>query len=124
MRHLAALLSITLSATALAHGTLHPAHGGLIQEGRATTVELVVLPSATTVYLTDHGKPVASTGASGDIIVLEGSKKTVLPLQAAAGNTLTAAGGTVSPRTRAIVRLSLPGREAEQLRFAFGQPSH
>lgn len=123
-RFITLTLAVTFSSLALAHGDLQPAHGGLIQEGRATTVELVMQPAGTTVYLSDHGQPVASKGASGQIVMLDGGTKSTLQLKPAAANTLTAAGATPSPRTRLIVNLTLPGRASEQLRFSFGPASH
>lgn len=118
------MMATTFSSLALAHGDLLPAHGGLIKEGRATTVELVMQPDGTTVYLSDHGKPVSSSGASGQIVMLDGGKKSTLNLKPASANTLTAAGAAPSSRTRLIVNLTLPGRATEQMRFSFGPSSH
>lgn len=110
--------SLLLAGTAFAHGDLKPAHGGHIQEGSRTTVELVVDAAATRVFLSDHGKTVPSAGASGEVILLDGGHKTTVPLTAASDNVLTGPGTTVRAGAKAIVRVTPAGRPTEQLRFA------
>ncbi len=111
------LLTLLLSGQVLAHGDLAPAHGGLIQEGTSLTVELRVEPAMTMVYLSDHAVPVSAQGAGGELILLSGGKKTVIPLAPAGDDALMGPGARLAPGARAVVRLTVPGRGEEQLRF-------
>lgn len=113
-----ALVGALTASQALAHGKLQPAHGGVIVEGPRTTVELVVTPVATTVYLSDHGKTLASSGSRADVVLLQAGKKTELPLTAGPGNTLTGPGATVTTGAKAMLRLQRPGQPLEQIRLS------
>lgn len=113
------LVALSLgSALVQAHGELRPAHGGVIVEGPQTTVEIVLTPQETRLYLSDHGRPLDSRGVRADLVLLSGGKKSVVPLQAAGSNQLSAPALRVTADSLAIVRLQRPGQAPEQLRFA------
>lgn len=110
-------LGLLLAGQAFAHGDLAPAHGGLIQEGQAVTVELLVRPDMTMVYLSDHASPLEAQGASGELVLLSGGKKSVIPLAPAGGNALMGPGAQAAQGAKAVVKLQVPARGEEQLRF-------
>ena|SRR3990167_1322741 len=116
---LALLCSSLFSLPVLAHGTLAPAHGGVIVEGKSITAELVAKPERLAVYLSNHGKPVDAQGASGEVLLLSAGKKASVPLTPAEGNRLDGSGDyQLAPGAKAIVKLSVPGTGDEQLRFS------
>jgi len=110
-------MGLLLSLQAFAHGDLAPAHGGLIKEGKSMTVELLAGPDMTMVYLSDHASPVVVQGASGELVLLSGGKKSVIPLAPAGGNALMGPGIQAAKGAKAVVKLSVPARGEEQLRF-------
>ena len=116
---LALLCSSLFSLPVFAHGSLEPAHGGVIVEGKSITAELVATPESLAVYLSNHGKPVDAQGAAGEVLLLSAGKKASVPLAPAEGNRLDGSGDyQLAPGAKAIVKLSVPGSGDEQLRFS------
>ena len=65
------------------HGHDHdhrPLHGGIVAEAGDLNYELVARPDSLTIYVTDHGKPVAATGARGTATVHSANEKTTAVL--------------------------------------------
>jgi hypothetical protein len=94
-----ALSSSLLCSLALAHGDWPAQHGGIMNEGGETSFELIQKGQATTVCLSDHGKPVATRGANGTLQVTRAGKETRHDLKAVAdGNCLAASGAVVKLR--------------------------
>jgi hypothetical protein len=113
------LCSSLLSLPVFAHGTLEPAHGGVIVEGKSITAELVATPERLEVYLSNHGEPVDARGASAEVLLLSAGKKAAVSLTPAEGNRLSGSGDyQLAPGAKAIVKLSLPDAASEQLRFS------
>jgi nitrogen fixation protein FixH len=111
--------SIALSASlAFADGVLKPQHGGVMAEATSGhRVELVGGTDQVMVYLTDHdGNPVDSNGVTGDITLLSGTEKSKATLTPAGNNQLTAKAKALSG-TKAIVKVTLPGKPADQMRL-------
>jgi hypothetical protein len=79
-----------LAATAaLAHDDHgKPQHGGVVAEASTFQVELVAGPKGPVLYVTDHGKPLSTAGASGKLVVLAAGQKSELALAPAGGNRL------------------------------------
>ncbi|MDP3817125.1 hypothetical protein [Pseudomonas sp.] len=116
---LALLCSSLFSLPVFAHGSLEPAHGGVIVEGKSITAELVATPESLAVYLSNHGKPVDAQGAAGEVLLLSAGKKASVPLASAEGNRLEGNGDyQLAPGAKAIVKLSVPDSGDEQLRFS------
>lgn len=116
---LALLCSSLFSLPVLAHGSLEPAHGGVIVEGKSITAELVAQPEGLAVYLSNHGEPVSAQGASGEVLLLSAGQKANVKLAPAEGNRLDGSGDyQLAPGAKAIVKLSVPGTGDEQLRFS------
>ncbi len=112
------VLSMLLPSWVYPHGDLIPAHGGLITEGKNITVELVTQPDMTRVYLSEHGTPIDSSAASGELILLSGGKKSQIPLAPAGYNALSGPGVNPEPNAKAVVRVNVPDVGKEQIRFA------
>lgn len=115
------LIAATLAlftSLAFADGLLKPQQGGVMAETQSGhRVELVAEVDQMGVYLTDHGgKPVDSKGASGEVTLLVGSAKTTAVLAPAGGNRLTAK-AKAAAGAKAIVKVTLPGKPAEQVRL-------
>lgn len=65
-------------------GTGHdhgPKHGGVAREVKNVTCELVARPDIMTLYVSDHGKLIATEGAKGEATIDAGNEKTRVPLQ-------------------------------------------
>ncbi|SMF03492.1 hypothetical protein [Pseudogulbenkiania subflava] len=119
MKHLLIAASLAFSTgLAFADGDLKPQQGGVMAETQSGhRVELVAEADQLAVYLTDHGgKPVDSKGASGEVTLLVGSAKTTAALVPAGGNKLTAK-AKAAAGAKAIVKVTLPGKAAEQVRL-------
>lgn len=111
--------SIALSTgLAFADGVLKPHHGGAIVEAKSgNRIELVAEAEQLTVYLSSHdGKPVESKDVSGEITVLSGTEKTKVTL-APAGDNQMVAKAKAATGAKAIVKFTLPGKPAEQVRL-------
>ncbi|MGV8893189.1 MAG: hypothetical protein ACOH2K_09680 [Burkholderiaceae bacterium] len=119
MKKLLIAVSIALSTSfAFADGVLKPQHGGVVVEAASgNRVELVAGAEQLTVYLSSHdGKPVNSKGANGEITVLSGTEKTRATL-APAGDNQMVAKAKAAAGAKAIVKFTLPGKPAEQVRL-------
>jgi len=116
----AVLACATLAGTAaLAHDEHgKPQHGGIVAEAGTFQGELVAGPKGPTLYLTEHGKPVPTAGASGKLVVLAGGQRTDLALSPAGDNRLAAAQPQPLPKgARAVATVSLKDGRSGALRF-------
>ena len=117
----AAALAFT-ATTFAADGHSHdpkPMHGGVVAEASDIEFELVARADAVTVYVRDHGKALATQGASGKLTVLAGAEKTEAALAPAGENKLEARGSfKVGPGTKLVAAVNLPGRKPVNVRFA------
>lgn len=117
-KHMLLAIGLLLPSWLHAHEDLAPAHGGLITEGKAITIELVVQPDMTRVYLSDHGTLIDASAATGELILLSGGKKSQIPLAPAGDNVLAGPGFTPEPDAKAVVRVNVPDVGKEHIRFA------
>jgi len=60
---LAALALAALPASAFAHGSMKPQHGGLVHMSGETLIELVTGPKGVDVYLSEEDEPVPAAGS-------------------------------------------------------------
>ena len=119
MKKLLIAVFITLfTSLAFADGNLKPHHGGAMAEAASgNRIELVARTDQLTVYLINHdGKPVDSKGASGEITLLSGTEKTKALLTPTSDNQMIAATKAAAD-AKAIVKFTLPGKHAEQMRL-------
>ncbi|HEY0489191.1 MAG TPA: hypothetical protein VGD30_06720 [Telluria sp.] len=113
----AVALSLAFTGNAVAHGS-KARHGGIVQTAGDLSFELVSKDDAAVIYVDDHGKDLATTGASGTLTVLTGTKKTVLPLAAGEGNTLVATGARLAKGAKAVASINLASKGTVSVRFS------
>lgn len=100
------------------HGA-KPQHGGVVTEASDIEFELVAKGGAVTIHVRDHGKPLATQGATGKLTVLSGSDKAEGPLAPAGDNRLEAKGDfKVGPGSKLVATVSLQGKKPINVRFA------
>ncbi|RTL64229.1 MAG: hypothetical protein EKK41_21720 [Hyphomicrobiales bacterium] len=88
---LAFMLSVTTLQAARAHDTSAGPNGGQVIEVKGHHVELTTTGKDLTLHLTDEAHAaIASQGASGRAVILEGSKQATAALTPAAPNKLVA----------------------------------
>ena len=94
-----------------------PKHGGVVVETKAGDLELVAKPELIVIHVSDHGKPMKLTSASGKVTVFNGNDKTEAPLTLV-GDKLEAKGSfKVGAGAKALAEVSLNGKPAVSARF-------
>ena len=115
--------ALAFAATAFAadphsHGP-KPQHGGIVAEASDIEFELVAKADTITLHVRDHGKALATQGATGKVTVLSGADKAEAALAPAGDNKLEAKGAfKVGPGTKLVATVSLQGRKPINMRFA------
>ena len=116
----AVLAGAALAGTAVLAHDEHgkPQHGGIVAEAGTFQGELVAGPKGPTLYVTDHGQPVPTAGASGKLVVLAGGQRSDLALSPAGDNRLAPAQPFALPTgARAVATVSLKDGRNGALRF-------
>ncbi len=115
----AASIAFSLSfgaGQALAHAEHgQPQHGGVHAEAGEAQFEIVAKDGKLTVYVTSHGAPVDTAGASGKLTVLAGTAKSDFDLKPAGSNLLQGAGNAASG-AKLLINVQLPGKKPWQAR--------
>lgn len=112
----ACFLSLLSAVPALAHEDHGKAqYGGVVAEAGMAQFEIVAKDGKVVVYATQHGAPLASTGASGKLTVLEGAKKSDIELKPAGDNRLEGK-GSAGPGAKLLVNVQLLGQKPLQAR--------
>jgi hypothetical protein len=94
-----------------------PKHGGVVVETKAGDMELVARPELIVIHVSDHGKPLKLTGASGKVTVFNGSEKTEAPI-VLAGEKLEARGSfKVGAGAKVLAEVAINGKPAVAARF-------
>ena len=94
-----------------------PKHGGIVVETKAGDMELVAKPELIVIHVSDHGKPMKLTSASGKVTVFNGNDKTEAPL-ALVGDKLEAKGSfKIAAGTKVLADVALNGKPAVAARF-------
>ena len=110
------LFALFTAGPAAAHETHgQPQYGGVVAEAGLAQFEIVAKDGKLTVYVTQHGAPVDTAGASGKLTVLAGSAKSEIDLKAAGDNRLQGAGSLASG-AKLLVNAQWPGQKALQAR--------
>ncbi len=118
MKHFifALLVSFTVAVPPALAGGGHshgPNHGGVVREIRHVTYELVATPDSLTLYVSDHGKPVATAGATAEAVIYAGNDKMAVKLEPAGENRLEARGSfKVGVGVRVAATVTLAGKSA------------
>lgn len=88
-----------------------PKYGGVVREVKNISYELVARPDALTLYVSDHGKPVATQAATAEAVIYAGSDKTTVKLEPAGENRMAAQGNfKVGVGVRVVLTTTLPGK--------------
>ena len=120
MKHLLTTLLISAAAAAapaFAAEDHAPKHGGVVVETKAGDLELVAKPELIVIHVSDHGKPMKLSNATGQVTVFNGNDKTEAPL-ALAGDKLEAKGSfKVGAGTKVLADVALNGKPAVAARF-------
>lgn len=112
---LAAMFELSLAFAGAGHG---PQYGGVVREAGHVTYELVAKPDSLTLYVSDHGKPVPTRGATADAVIYADNKKIPVKLEPAGENRMTAKGSfKVGVGVRVAVTAALPGKPAAKAVF-------
>jgi hypothetical protein len=111
------LVAAALAMPAIAADDHVPKHGGIVVDTKAGDLELVAKPNLMLIHVSDHGKPMKLSSASGKVTVFNGSEKTEAPL-ALAGDKLEAKGSfKLAPGTKVLAEVALNGKPAVSARF-------
>lgn len=118
---IAFLCAANLMATAVHAGAGHdhgPKYGGVAREVGSVTYELVVKSDSLTLYVSDHGKPVATQGAKAEVTLYSGNNKTTVALESAGDNRMTAKGSfKVGVGVRVALIATLAGKSEAKANF-------
>jgi len=89
----AGLAALALAATADAHGSMKPQHGGVVQMTGETLFELVTAPAGVALYVREDDEDVVSSGMTAKLtITTKAGAKSDVPLAPAGGNKFEARG--------------------------------
>lgn len=115
---LSALIALTVGGNAIAAGDDHkPKHGGVVVETKAGDLEMVAKPDVITLHVSDHGKAMKLTSATGKVTVFNGNDKVEAPL-ALVGDKLEAKGSFQVPAgAKVLAEVALNGKPAVSARF-------
>jgi len=92
-------------------------HGGIVVDTKAGDLELVAKPDSIVVHVSDHGKGMKITSASGKVTVFKGNEKVEAPLTLS-GDKLEAKGSfKVGAGAKVLVELSLNGKPSVSTRL-------
>lgn len=120
MKQLLTVVVLGLSALsfnlAMAHGDAKARHGGAVAMASDLGFELVGTPDGAVIYVEDHGKPLAPTGMTGKLTVLNGSARSEAPL-VVAGDKLEAKGVKLAAGAKVVAALTTPAKKAITVRF-------
>lgn len=114
------IFALLAALTAIPHAAAHEGHGqprfgGVVAEAGVAQFEIVVGDGKVTVHATRHGVPLATTGASGRLTVLDGARKSEIEL-APAGDNRLAGTGRVPAGAKLLLQVGLAGEKPLQAR--------
>lgn len=115
---LAVALALLAAPAVQAHGDAKPLHGGIVQVANDIGFELVAEADGATLYLQDHGKPMASAGLSGKLTVLAGGQKTEAALKPAGDNRLRADGLKLASGAKVVAVVNSTKGKTTTVRFS------
>lgn len=111
------LIATALALPAFAAEDHAPKHGGIVVETKAGDLELVAKPELIVIHISDHGKPMKLSSASGKVTVFNGNDKTEAPL-ALVGDKLEAKGSfKLGAGTKVLADVAVNGKPAVAARF-------
>ena len=102
---LAAAALAIMPGASLAHGSMKPQHGGLVQMTGETMFELVTGPKGVDVYLSEEDEPIPAAAYTAKLTQTAAGKKTEVALKAAGGYKLSAPGFKAAKGAKIVVAL-------------------
>jgi hypothetical protein len=90
-------------------------HGGIVAEAGHAQFEIVGKDGMLTVHVSNHGAPVATSGAAGKLRVLSGASKREIALQPAGDNKLQGQ-GSLAAGDKLLLDVTWPGQKPLQAR--------
>ena len=115
-----ATMALVLAATGnvFAHGA-KAIHGGIVQTVNDLNFELVAKDGKATIYVQDHDKEFSTVGATGKLTILNGAKKTEVPLEAAGNNLMVAKGDVKLPKgAKVVAAIAFENKKSMNVRFS------
>lgn len=116
-----AALAAALNAAPVFAGAGHdhgPKYGGVVRELHNVAYELVAKPDSLTLYVSDHGKLIATQGAQAEAVIYAGNEKTTVKLEPAGENRMVAKGNfKVGVGVRVVLTTTLPGKTPAKATF-------
>lgn len=112
---------VTFSAPAVLAHSEHgkPQYGGIYGEAGHFQLELVSKDAQIVIYVTSHGEPLSTKGASGKLTILGSGGKSEVELSPAGDNQLV---GKVAAKpakgSKIVATVSMPGKSPATVRFA------
>jgi hypothetical protein len=95
-----------------------PRYGGVVRELHDVAYELVAKPDSLTLYVSDHGKPLPTQGATADAVIYAGNEKITVKLEPAGENRMVARGNfKVGVGVRVALTATLPGKTPAKATF-------
>ena len=104
---------LLFNASALAHGSSKPEHGGVVQIAGETLLELVVRPDSVALYVKEDDEEVASAGMTAKLTIAYKGADTVVAMEPAAGNRFEAKGVKVMRGSKVAVVLTNKATQAK-----------
>ena len=119
-----AIIALAMAASTASAGSLtggaheHAAnHGGIYIKNKSMDIEVLAKTDVIQVYISEHGKPLALTGAKAKVTLLNGAEKSDIEL-APAGDKLEAKGiFKVASGTKGVVLVNREGKPGTTARF-------
>ncbi|WP_273428674.1 hypothetical protein [Chitinibacter tainanensis] len=111
---------VLASNLAFADGDMKPMHNGVMAEATSgNRAELSLDSNMLMIYLSDHaGKAVAAKGVAAELTLLNGSEKQTVKLMPMGDGFMATGQYKAVAGTKALLKVTLPGKAAEQFRFA------
>lgn len=111
---LGALLVVSVPVSAIAHGSMKPSHGGVVQISGETMVELAKTAKGVDIYVSEEDEPLPAANFSAALIITPTSgekyRKSMTPL---AGNKFTAPGVKLASGDKVVVALTEKASQAK-----------
>ena len=113
---IAATALALVPSAAIAHGSMKPSHGGVVQMSGEIMVELVTRPKALEIYVTEEDEPISAAGFDAALITTApDGKKSRVTLKPAGANKFAAPG---RPGSGSKVVISLVEKKSGAKTFA------
>lgn len=109
-------LTVLSFSTVWAHGDAKAKHGGVVATASDFGFELVATATGAALYVEDHGKPMAPSGLSGKLTVLNGTEKSEAAL-VVSGARLEAQGVKLGPGAKVVAAITTAEKKAITVRF-------